>query len=160
MFGTWLLHCASTSGSQAGVIANCATCGRGSYCPGGNDKHGCPENQTTLLENASRIEECVCDEGRFATPDGCELCAAGSYKTEAGNHSCESCRIGTWSNTTGSRTEGDCNLCDRGSSTNASNSDSQELCIRPRPGQNFSYQLDLQEFSDAHFCVMKDAFGK
>ena len=82
------------------MIANCATCGRGSFCPGGSEKHLCPENQTTLLENASSTEECVCDEGRFATPDGCEFCAAGSYKSEAGNHSCEPRRIGTWSNWT------------------------------------------------------------
>ena len=84
----------------------CGLCGPGFYCPGGSknvaSRFSCRSGETTLSNNASSREDCVCDRGHSpSSSDTCVECASGWYKLDAGNGQCAKCPANQTTHTTG-----------------------------------------------------------
>mgnify|MGYP000439217468 CR=1 FL=1 len=84
----------------------------------------CPLHTTSLAESSS-VTQCVCKPGTFGDHNGCDLCVAGSYKTNSSIYSppdprcgvslicppCPLCTIGKYSTSIGSSSESSCQNC-------------------------------------------------
>ncbi|KAK3239410.1 hypothetical protein CYMTET_50665 [Cymbomonas tetramitiformis] len=93
----------------------CKACGYGRYgrmsTSRGQDEacslcsyEGSTDGLTTLRPDARTLEECVCTEGYYHTPDNlqqCTACEPGFYQDQPNSSSCAACPIGTHSQDTG-----------------------------------------------------------
>ncbi|KAK3270873.1 hypothetical protein CYMTET_20744 [Cymbomonas tetramitiformis] len=93
----------------------CEACGYGRYghmsTSRGQDEacslcnyEGSTDGLTTLRPDARSLEECVCTEGYYHTPDNlrqCTACEPGFYQDQLNSSSCAACLIGTHSQDTG-----------------------------------------------------------
>ena len=132
--------CTCAAGSYITVPndpTSCQTCGQGYFCHGAAHREACAEFQTTLVDDAAAVEDCVCAEGHSSSASGCLPCAPGSFKVEAGNDDCRACPIGTWTNATGVASPALCIRCMEGSTTDSPGAVHEDSCIRPRPGHEF-----------------------
>jgi len=95
--------------------ADCTQCERSTYKKDLSDTTKCvpcPDNEQTEYEGAATAESCICNAGY--TRDSamrCQGCAAGTFKTAAGNNVCESCAEGTFSTVTAQISDTACGQC-------------------------------------------------
>jgi hypothetical protein len=89
----------------------CTGCGVGTYktAIGSGLCTSCP-NRTNSASGSTAIEDCTCNAGYTAAPDGvaCTGCGAGKYKTNPGSAACGMCAAGTFKEVTG---PGVCHTC-------------------------------------------------
>ena len=123
--------------------AACASCGEGSYCPGGGLKLSCEQAQTTADDTAKSQSDCLCEKGFTGTGVGaCEACVPGRFKEEVGNLPCMECPAGQFSE------EGadECDSCDEGTFSTAG----MGTC-EPCPAGRYS---EAEEATSLAACVM------
>jgi hypothetical protein len=105
----------------------CLDCTSGSWCTGGI-KNSCNANSNSST-SSSAATDCICDVGYTGSDGGtCALCAAGTYKPNAGSASCTTCPEDSFCPGDGSITP--CNAYEI--SPTGSSSQSQCTCIDGR----------------------------
>ena len=105
--------CAAGSYTGSTGQTSCTTCQDGYYCPGSQDRVGCPAG----TEGSGT--------GKTSQSNGCSACNIGHYSTGTGNASCPACAKGTYQDATG---QSSCKNCPSGQTTSGTGSTSSSSC--------------------------------
>ena len=85
----------------------CTGCDENGYCA---NTGSCDVSQTLCSSNLP--QGCVCNAGFTSDgAEGCQACAAGTYKAGSGNEACTDCGAGKYSNASGATAESTCSAC-------------------------------------------------
>ena len=85
----------------------CTGCDENGYCA---NTGSCDVSQTLCSSNLP--QGCVCNAGFTSDgAEGCQACAAGTYKAGSGNEACTDCGAGKYSAASGATAESTCSAC-------------------------------------------------
>ena len=71
---------------------SCVPCPKGSFCPGDERTHYCPQFSTTVTPLPSSLNDCICVPGYYRNSSGvCTQCPVDTFKRETSDNICTAC---------------------------------------------------------------------